>query len=62
MQLADADAEPIPDANAVGFAVSDAKPDIDAARQHGASTAPPLTEPIRAPARSTTLPDRPSTR
>ena len=33
MQLADADPEPIPDA--LGFAVSDAKPDIDAARQHG---------------------------
>jgi hypothetical protein len=28
-----ADAEPISHANAVGFAVSDAKPDIDAARQ-----------------------------
>ena len=33
MLPADADAEPISFANALGFADSDAKPDIDAARQ-----------------------------
>jgi hypothetical protein len=33
MLPADAHAEPIPHANTVVFAVSDAKPDIDAARQ-----------------------------
>jgi hypothetical protein len=30
-----ADAEPISHANALGFAVSDAKPDIDAKRKRG---------------------------